>query len=121
MVKAFHFSDPDFPFLCSLLLKFLVLYPCFFGVRSVVLSASDEPQRTWRGLRPQPKRPHRLLVGGESDFALRRKQGLTNAPTEFISVEAVTLHYGRQGAKCLPTTELVSVEAMIGHWAVDGE
>src|SRR5437868_3849917 len=52
----------------------------------------DEPQRTWRGLRPQPTRPHRLSVGGESDFALHRKQRATNAPAEFISVERMILH-----------------------------
>src|SRR6185312_11887553 len=39
-------------------------------------------ERTQPGLWPEPKRPHRLLVGGEGDFALHRKQEMTNAPTE---------------------------------------
>ena len=47
---------------------------------------------------------------------LRAAQKLSLPPTEFISVEAVILHYGRRLALAWPPTELASVEAMIGDY-----
>jgi hypothetical protein len=38
-------------------------------------------------------------------FKSARRDKISLPPTEFISVEAVTLHYGRHGAMSMPPTE----------------